>query len=297
MSAAIATDGGPARPPEVVILDVDGTLVDSVYAHVTAWADAFAEIGVTAPHWTLHRHIGMGSDRFVAAVAGPDVERRHGDRVRALHGTLFRRALERVVPLPGASDAVRRMARAGIAVAVASSAPREELGRHLESLAVSDCIVGAVCADDVPASKPAPDLFRAAQRLAGEGTALVVGDATWDVRAARAAGIPAAAVLTGGFGAGELAAAGAVRVLTDLAAVVEWFLAGAQPDTAATVELVALGQLQGEAAADPTLVADEERFAAAVRGIVARSASADADRARLQARLQAMRGALAEAGS
>lgn len=285
------------RPYEAVILDVDGTLVDSVYAHVAAWAEAFTGVGVTVPHWTLHRHVGMGSDRYIGAVAGPEAERAHGDRLRELHAEAFTRALDLITPLPGASDAVRRMARAGIAVTLASSAPREELGRHLEALSISDCIVGAVCADDVDASKPAPDLFRAAHEMAGGVPALVAGDATWDVRAARAAGLPAAGVLTGGFGAAELTAAGAVRVATDMAGIADWLIGGARDDPAATAETLALGWLQGEAAADPDLVEDEGRFSAAVRDVVARCGAGDADRGRLEARLTAMRGALAEAGS
>ena len=75
---------------EAMILDIDGTLVDTNYQHALAWYRAFRQHGVVVPVWRIHRAIGMGGDQLVAALAGDEVEEEHGDEIRAaeapLHG-------------------------------------------------------------------------------------------------------------------------------------------------------------------------------------------------------------------
>ncbi|MDX6553103.1 MAG: hypothetical protein QOH74_1591, partial [Gaiellales bacterium] len=93
-----------------IIVDVDGTLVDSNYLHTVAWQRAFRALGHEIPAWRIHRHIGMGGDKIVAAVAGESVEREHGDAVREAEGNLFMEVIGEVAPLPGARqllDALR----------------------------------------------------------------------------------------------------------------------------------------------------------------------------------------------
>ena len=92
---------------DTAVLDVDGTLVDTVYQHTDAWSRAFAEVGVVVPRFRVHRAIGMGGDRLVAHVAGSRVEEEHGDRVRARHDELFEEVIEDVVALPGAADLLK----------------------------------------------------------------------------------------------------------------------------------------------------------------------------------------------
>ena len=90
--------------PEVAVLDLDGTLVDSVYVHATAWRAAFREVGLDVPTYRLHRAIGMGGDRLVSAVAGDAAEHAVGDVVRGLHDRLFEARLPEVHELEGASE-------------------------------------------------------------------------------------------------------------------------------------------------------------------------------------------------
>jgi beta-phosphoglucomutase-like phosphatase (HAD superfamily) len=60
-----------ARPPSTpaFLFDLDGTLIDSVYQHVTAWRAALADAGIDLPVWRIHRRIGMSGGLFVAALA------------------------------------------------------------------------------------------------------------------------------------------------------------------------------------------------------------------------------------
>ncbi|HET8785981.1 MAG TPA: hypothetical protein VFM38_10125, partial [Candidatus Limnocylindrales bacterium] len=80
------------------ILDVDGTLVDSNYQHAIAWFRAFREHDVTPPIWRIHRHIGMGGDQLVAAVAGDEVEAEHGDAIRDAEGRFYSELIGEVCP-------------------------------------------------------------------------------------------------------------------------------------------------------------------------------------------------------
>ena len=209
-------------PPRAVLLDVDGTLVDTNYLHVLAWQRAFRRAGLELPASALHRHVGKGGDRYVAAVAGADVERRCGDAVRAAHGEEYGRLLPEARPLPGARELVRALARRGVPVALASSGTAEEVDRYLDLLDVRDALAGWTTAGDVARSKPAPDLLAAALAHVGDARpALLIGDTAWDGEAARAAGVDFVAVLTGGIAAAELRAAGARAVYPSAAAIAD----------------------------------------------------------------------------
>ena len=197
---------------DTAVLDVDGTLVDSVYQHTDSWSRAFAEVGVVVPRFRVHRAIGMGGDRLVAHVAGAQVEERHGDRVRARHDELFEASIDDVEALPGAADLLRALRDRGLKVALASSGAAEQTTRLLTRVEGSDRVDARTSSADVKASKPAPDLIEEAVERAGGRVAAVVGDSVWDVSAARAQGSYAIGLLCGGFGEAELREAGAARV-------------------------------------------------------------------------------------
>lgn len=197
---------------DTAVLDVDGTLVDTVYQHTDAWSRAFAEVGVVVPRFRVHRAIGMGGDRLVAHVAGSRVEEEHGDRVRARHDELFEEVIEDVVALPGAADLLRALRERGLKVALASSGEAGQTARLLARVEGSDLVDARTSSADVAASKPAPDLVEAAVKRVGGRLAAVVGDAVWDVKAARALDCYAIGLLSGGFGEAELRGAGAARV-------------------------------------------------------------------------------------
>jgi HAD superfamily hydrolase (TIGR01509 family) len=207
-----------AEPAKLAIVDVDGTLVDSVYQHALTWHRAFAEADLAIPVWRCHRAIGMGGDQLVPELAGDEVERDRGERLREREGELFAQLLDEVQPLPGASDLIEALAERGLVIVLASSAATDEVREHISTLGIEELIAGFTSADDVDASKPDPDLVEAALAKAREhedGEAVMIGDSVWDVRAAERAGIGTIGLLTGGFSADELHEAGATAVYAD----------------------------------------------------------------------------------
>ncbi len=197
---------------DTVVLDVDGTLVDTVYQHVVLWGQAFAAYDVHVPLWRIHQAIGMGGDRLVAAVAGDDVERDHGDQIRDRHDEQFEQTIEEIQPLPGAGQLVEDLRRRGLTVLVASSGQAGQTERLLGLVGGADQTDAMTTSADVEASKPAPDLIQTALARVGKGPAVVVGDTVWDIRAARDGGHYAVALLSGGIGEAQLREAGADRV-------------------------------------------------------------------------------------
>jgi HAD superfamily hydrolase (TIGR01509 family) len=196
---------------EAVLLDLDGTLVDSVYVHAMAWREAFREVGLDVPTYQLHRAVGMGGDRLVAAVAGEGVEHGIGDVVRKLHDQLFEERLPEVRPIGGATELLGACRDRGLRMVLASSSPAE-LTDTLLSMVESSHLIGEVVCGDEASSKPAPDLIERALERAGTSRAFVVGDAVWDVVSAGRAGIACVGLLTGGYSEAELRGAGAVAV-------------------------------------------------------------------------------------
>ncbi|MFC4786501.1 HAD family hydrolase [Nocardioides sp. MAHUQ-72] len=208
---------------DTVVLDVDGTLVDSVYVHVAAWRAAFAEVGVDVPTYRIHRAIGMGGDRLVGEVAGAATERAVGDAVRERHGHHFEERFGQVTALDGAADLLQLLRERGTTVVVASSGEQEQTDRLLELVGNADLLHERVSGSEAESSKPAPDLIEVALERVGADSALVVGDAVWDVESARKAGVPCVGLLTGGFSADELREAGAAEVLATPRDLVERF--------------------------------------------------------------------------
>lgn len=206
---------------DTVVLDVDGTLVDTVYHHVRTWADAFGAVGVDVPVWRIHRAVGMGGDRLVAAVAGDEVEQAYGDEVRERHDEAFAALLDRVRPLPGADRLVPGLRELGVRVAVASSGPAEQTRRLLAIAGVEETVDDVAANEDADSSKPDSQVVDVAVGRVAGGRALVVGDAVYDMQAARGGGHRAVGLLTGGFGAQELLDAGAETVVEDAAALLQ----------------------------------------------------------------------------
>ena len=208
-------------PLDTAILDLDGTLVDTVFAHVVAWRRAFLEVGVDIPGWRIHRAIGIGGDRLVTEVAGPTVEHAMGDKVRELHGTHFEHALPQVTPTEGAAAMVDALRGRGLRVVVASSGEREVTERLVSLVGDGETLHEWVSGDQVEDSKPAPDLLAAALEQTGGSQALVVGDTVWDVESALRSAFPCVGLLTGGISRAELLDAGAVVVHDSPASVTE----------------------------------------------------------------------------
>ena len=204
-----------------LIFDLDGTLVDTVYAHVFAWHRALAEAGLPVEGWRIHRKIGMSGGLFTRAVArevGRDLDAEEIEAVQRRHGELFRELLPDRPVLPGAADLLRDLRAQGIPHGIATSGRRPEIDASLHALGVgSETVV--VERGHVARAKPEPDLFLACQERLGipADQCYVVGDAVWDLLAGRRAGMLSVGVLTGGYGEDELIRAGAFRVYRDAA--------------------------------------------------------------------------------
>jgi HAD superfamily hydrolase (TIGR01509 family) len=201
-----------------VILDVDGTLVDTNYQHTLAWHRALRAHGHTVQMWVIHRHIGMGGDQIVSALVGEGVEEKEGEGIRAAEGDVYGELIGEVEPMDGARGLIEDLRDDDLRVVLASSAKQEEVDHYLDLLDARELVDGWTTAADVERTKPHPDLVHAAlEKAGGEGPAVMVGDSTWDVKAAEAAGISTLAVLTGGFSKDELHEAGAAAVVRSIA--------------------------------------------------------------------------------
>ena len=203
--------------PRVAILDVDGTLVDTNYHHAIAWFRAFRRHFLTLQVWRIHRHIGMGGDQLVAALAGDEVEER-GDSIRDAESELYRELIGEVQAMEGSRQLIADLKDAGNAVVLASSAKEWEVQHYLELLEAAEMVDGWTTSDDVERTKPEPDLVHAAlEKVGGRSEeATLIGDTVWDVEAAHRAGVEVLAVLTGGFSEQELSDAGAREVFTSV---------------------------------------------------------------------------------
>jgi HAD superfamily hydrolase (TIGR01509 family) len=198
--------------PAAAILDIDGTLVDTNYHHAIAWFQAFRQHGHVVPLWRIHRHMGMGGDQLIASLLSEEVEQREGDDIRSAEKALYLSVIEQVEPLRGARELIQDLRDRGRPVVLASSAKPNELDHYLDLLDARELVDGWTSAGDVQRTKPAPDLVLAAMKKVEGDRAVMVGDSTWDCEAAKAAGIDAIAVLTGGFSEAELRDAGASQV-------------------------------------------------------------------------------------
>jgi HAD superfamily hydrolase (TIGR01549 family) len=207
----VATMSGPAA-----ILDIDGTLVDSNYQHTLAWYRALRQHEQHIAIWRIHRHIGMGGDQLVSSLCGDEVEEELGEDIRAAEKALYMALIDEVEPLHGARDLIVDLKRLDRDVVLASSAKPDEIEHYLDLLDARGLADAWTSAGDVEQTKPAPDLVEAALERVGGGPAVMVGDSTWDCRAAANAGVETIAVLTGGFSDEELRDAGAVAVFESI---------------------------------------------------------------------------------
>jgi HAD superfamily hydrolase (TIGR01509 family) len=204
---------------KAVIFDIDGTLVDSVDLHARAWQEAFAHFGKQFPFERVRYQIGKGGDQLLPVFLSEGEIEEFGDELTEYRGELFKREyLPRVVAFPAVRELFERVRRDGKVIALASSAKKDELKEYKRIANIEDLVREETSADDAEKSKPHPDIFEAAlAQLEGvePSEAVVVGDTPYDAEAAGKAGLRTVGLLSGGFPAEDLRAAGCVRVYRD----------------------------------------------------------------------------------
>ncbi|HEX2973639.1 MAG TPA: HAD family hydrolase [Tepidisphaeraceae bacterium] len=205
---------------KALIFDLDGTLLDSVYAHVLAFQAAFAEAERPVGGWQIHRLIGMSGAQLVQTVARENRQKISEEEIHQLdrrHGELFHQFLPHPVPLPGAVELLRLLRRRKILHGIATSSTHADTEKALAALGLGRETV-VVERGDVAHTKPEPDPFVECQKRLGVPAqeCYAIGDAVWDLLAARRAGMLGIGLLTGGNGAGELFKAGPYRVFQDV---------------------------------------------------------------------------------
>lgn len=208
-------------PVAAAILDIDGTLVDTNYHHAIAWYRAFRRHDILLPVWRIHRHIGMGGDQLVTALCGEETEDSAGEDIRSDEKELYAELIGEVRPMDGGRELIVDLREREHDVVLASSAKPDEVEHYIDLLDARELAHAWTTQADVDATKPAPDLVRAAlESTPGDGAeagdAFMVGDSTWDCIAAGRASVPTLAVLTGGFADAELREAGASAVFESL---------------------------------------------------------------------------------
>ncbi|MBD8610205.1 HAD family hydrolase [Frigoribacterium sp. CFBP 13729] len=215
------TDASDARTT-AVLFDIDGTLVDSNYAHVDAWSKAFADIGHPVDSWRIHEAIGEDSTLLLSGLLGDEVAEARGDEAEERHSAHYLPHGDTDLHVfARATELLDELTRRGHRVVLATSAPEEELAVLRDLLDVEGALWAVTSSEDAETAKPDPGIVQGALEKAGvdAAQAVMVGDAVWDVEAAGRAGVTCVGVRSGGTSAASLTEAGAVEVWDDVAAL------------------------------------------------------------------------------
>lgn len=196
-----------------VILDVDGTLVNSNDAHAHSWVEAMAESGYSVPFEKVRPLIGMGGDKVLPETIGVDNSSPEGQKISKRRGEIFKeRYLSQVRPFPHAQDLLNRMRERGLKLAIASSAKPDELKDLLKIVGAADLIQDQSSAKDTSNSKPSPDVMHITLQKINlpADTVLMIGDTVYDIEAGQKAGVGTIAFRSGGWKDADLKGAVAI---------------------------------------------------------------------------------------
>jgi HAD superfamily hydrolase (TIGR01549 family) len=201
------------------IFDIDGTLVDSNELHVDSWDRAFRRFGKQFPREKLRAHIGKGSDQYLPEFLTAEEIKRFGKELDEYRSELFRKEyLPKVRPFPKVRELFQRLHDDNKRVMLASSGKKRDTEYYIDLLQIGDLIAGYVSGDDADRSKPAPDIFAASLEKLGDispADAIAIGDTTFDIEAAKKAGLGTIAFLCGGTPEPVLKRAGAIAIFRD----------------------------------------------------------------------------------
>jgi HAD superfamily hydrolase (TIGR01509 family) len=211
----------PAAPHSIppLLLDLDGTLVDSVYEHVIAWREALEDAEIRLPNWKIHRRIGMSGKLFLPTLLrelGKNIDKSEIQSIERVRSGIFKKKIPEIRVHAGAKELLQFFERIGARWAIATSGERSQVEQLLKNFDIPSA-VPVITGDDVPAAKPAPDSFVvAAQRLGVSPLdSIVIGDSPWDLLAAQRMKGLGVGLLCGGYAESELEGAGAYRVYED----------------------------------------------------------------------------------
>jgi|SRR5438445_2179367 HAD superfamily hydrolase (TIGR01549 family) len=215
----------PQSSDPAILFDLDGTLVDTAYRHVTSWSAALREAGIVVPEWKIHRRIGMSGGSLIRQLVREHALRHskiQQEKLEKRHGIFFRKSMSYIQPLPGAEALLRYLGQSGVGWAIATTGGKEQTKRLLRKLRIPVKPV-VVTGDDVAKAKPSPDVFVAAANRLGipVENCVVVGDSVWDMLAAGRRRALSVGLLSGGYSQAELEQAGAFRVYADPADMLE----------------------------------------------------------------------------
>ena len=210
------TGTGTERTPGV-LLDVDGTLLDTNYLHAFSWWQAMRDAGVEGITMTAtHQAVGIASEQLVEHLV-PDADARTAKKTIKAHTKRYQKLQGQVAAFDRAADLIRRCRGAGLAVVLATSGQESDLKWMLPAIGVEDGVItGSTTSADVEVAKPAPDLLSVAMEQHGldPSRTVAIGDTVWDVQSAHDAGVPLIAFTCGGIVACQLEAAGADEIYT-----------------------------------------------------------------------------------
>lgn len=201
-----------------VLLDIDGTLLDSNDAHARSWVEVFEEFDFRIPFEKVRPLIGMGGDKLLPELTGVQEDSELGKRLTKRRQRLFlEKHLPELRPFAKARELVQALSERGLKCVVATSAGPEELSALLRQAEVLDLIDAKTSSGDADESKPAPDIVEAAIRRSGHAASelVMLGDTAYDVAAATAAGVPIVALRSGGWT--DVGLTGAIAIYDDAA--------------------------------------------------------------------------------
>ena len=169
--------------PKAAIFDLDGTLLDSVDLHALAWADSLVEFGHDVSFEEVRSQIGKGGDKLIPVFLSADEQRDHGREMEEWRGNRFKTEyLPLVRPFSAVPELLHRVRDAGLRIAVASSAKKDEVDKYLDIARITDLVDLKTSSDDVEESKPAPDIFNIVlKKIKIEpADAVAIGDTPYD---------------------------------------------------------------------------------------------------------------------
>jgi len=203
---------------KALLCDMDGTLLDSNDLHAECWQRCLETFGIHVTAGEVKRQIGKGGDQmlpvFVDKARLAEIEEPLNACKKKLWNAEY---MDKVAPFPQARELMEAIADAGIRIAMASSAGKEELDQYLNIVGIAGLIDKKTTSDDAEKSKPEPDIFLAALGKLGlppEQT-IALGDTPWDAQSAGRAGVRTIGVESGGWAAEDLRQAGCIEVYRD----------------------------------------------------------------------------------